>query len=78
MLRLDELANYFDIPDEKLDDEDVDTIAGLVVKELGRLAQLEDVVKYGEFTFTVKEIDGARITKLLILKEEKKQEVNAE
>lgn len=79
MLRLDELANYFDIPDEKLYDEDVDTIAGLVVKELGRLAQLDDVVKYGEFTFTVKEIDGARITKLLIVKEEEqKQEVNVD
>lgn len=78
MLRLDELANYFDIPDEKLDDEDVDTIAGLVVKELGRLAQLDDVVKYNEFTFTVKEIDGARITKLLIVKEEQKQEVNVD
>ncbi len=79
MLRLDELADYFDIPDEKLDDEDVDTIAGLVVKELGRLAQLDDVVKYNEFTFTVKEIDGARITKLLIVKEEgQKQEVNVD
>ena len=70
MMRLDELANYFDVPDEKLEDEDVDTIAGLVVKELGRLAQLDDVVKYHEFTFTVKEIDGARITKLLIVREE--------
>ena len=70
MMRLDELANFFDVPDEKLEDEDVDTIAGLVVKELGRLAQLDDVVKYHEFTFTVKEIDGARITKLLIVREE--------
>lgn len=70
MMRLDELANYFDVPDEKLEDEDVDTIAGLVVKELGRLAQLDDVVKYHEFTFTVKEIDGARITKLLIVRQE--------
>ena len=70
MMRLDELANFFDVPDEKLEDDDVDTIAGLVVKELGRLAQLDDVVKYHEFTFTVKEIDGARITKLLIVREE--------
>ena len=74
MMRLDELANYFDVPDEKLEDDDVDTIAGLVVKELGRLAQLDDVVKYHEFTFTVKEIDGARITKLLIVREEEKLE----
>ena len=70
MMRLDELANFFDVPDEKLEDDDVDTIAGLVVKELGRLAQLDDVVKYHKFTFTVKEIDGARITKLLIVREE--------
>lgn len=69
MMRLDELAEYFDIPAEKLEVEDVDTIAGLVVKELGRLAVLDDFVKYGEFTFTVKEIDGARITKLLVVHE---------
>lgn len=68
MMRLDEFAQYFDIPEEKMEDEDVDTIAGLVVKELGRIAQLEDVVKYNGFTFTVKEVDGARITKLLIVR----------
>lgn len=69
MMRLDELAEYFDLPDEKLEVEDVDTIAGLVVKELGRLAVLDDFVKYEDFTFTVKEIDGARITKLLVVHE---------
>ena len=79
MMRLDELAEYFDIPDEKMEDEDVDTIAGLVVKELGRIAQLDDIVKYNGFTFTVKEVDGARITKLLIVKEEQKtEEISAE
>ena len=69
MMRLDELASYFDIPEEKLEVEDVDTIAGLVVKELGRIANVDDLVQYGEFTFTVKEIDGARITKLLVVRE---------
>jgi len=69
MMRLDELAEYFDIPTEKLEVEDVDTIAGLVVKELGRLAVIDDFVKYGDFTFTVKEIDGVRITKLLVVRE---------
>ena len=79
MMRLDELAEYFDIPDEKMEDEDVDTIAGLVVKELGRIAQLDDIVKYNGFTFTVKEVDGARITKLLIVKEEQAtEEISAE
>ena len=69
MMRLDELANFFDIPEEKLEDEDVDTIAGIVVKELGRIANLDDFVQYGEFTFTVKEVDGARITKILLVRE---------
>lgn len=69
MMRLDELASYFDIPDEKLEVEDVDTIAGLVVKELGRIAKIDDLVQYGEFTFTVKEVDGARITKILLIHE---------
>ncbi|MBQ8460530.1 HlyC/CorC family transporter [bacterium] len=75
MMRLDEFAQYFDIPEENMEDEDVDTIAGLVVKELGRIAQLDDVVKYGDFTFTVKEIDGARITKLLIVKNEPAEQI---
>ena len=69
MMRLNELAEYFDMPAEKLEVEGVDTIAGLVVKELGRLAVIDDFVKYDEFTFTVKEIDGARITKLLVVHE---------
>ena len=75
MMRLDELANYFDISEEELEVEDVDTIAGLVVKELGHIANVGDAVKYKEFDFTVKEVDGARITKLLIVKEAVKQEV---
>lgn len=74
MMRLDEFAQHFDLPEESMEDEDVDTIAGFVVKELGRLAQLDDVVNYNDFTFTVKEIDGARITKLLIVKNEPKEQ----
>ena len=69
-MRLDELAKYFDIPDEDLEVEDVDTIAGLVVKELERIAKVGDVVEYGMFKFTVKEIDGARITKIKLDKHE--------
>lgn len=69
MMRLDEIASFFDIPQEKLEVEDVDTIAGLVVKELGRIANVDDFVKYNDFTFTVKEVDGARITKILLVHE---------
>lgn len=69
MMRLDELAEYFDINENLLEEDDVDTIAGLVVKLIGRIADIGDSVSFKGLTFTVKEIDGARITKLEIVKE---------
>ncbi len=68
MMRLDELAEFFEIPKEAIDDDDIDTIAGLVVKLLGRIATVGDTAQFENLTFSVKEIDGARITKLEIVK----------
>lgn len=65
MMRLDEIAEFFEI---EFIDEDVDTIGGLVVKLLGRIAKVGDNVEFQNLEFNVKEIDGARITKLLISK----------
>lgn len=65
MMRLDEIAEFFDM---EIIDEDVDTIGGLVVKLLGRIAQIGDIAELDNLEFNVKEIDGARITKLLITK----------
>ena len=70
MMRTDEIAEYFNIDEEALDDEDIDTIGGLVVKLLGRIAEVGDTVTHLGLTFIVKEIEGARITKLEIIKEE--------
>ena len=36
---------------------------------MGRIAQVGDTVSFNGLTFTVKEVDGARITKLQIYKE---------
>ena len=77
-MRLDELAKFFDVPVEDLEVEDVDTIAGLVVKELERIAVVGDEVKYGDFEFRVKEVDGARITKIQLTKNEPAQAENEE
>ena len=63
MMRVDEFSEYFDI---KFDDDDVDTIGGLVVKYLGHLAKENDTVTIGDFYFRVLETDGARIVKLKI------------
>lgn len=79
MMRLDELVEYFEINDEELKEEDdVDTIAGLVVKLLGRIAEVGDKVSYKHLTFTVKEVDGARITQLEIFREKDSSEDNCE
>lgn len=65
MMRLDEIAEFFDI---EIIDEDVDTIGGLVVKVLGRIAEINDVVDIQNLECKVEEIDGARVTKLVIVK----------
>jgi len=67
MVRLDEMAEFFEVDESYFEDEDVDTIGGLVLKVLGRIAQVNDVVYWKNLSLTVKEIDGVRITKLLII-----------
>lgn len=69
MMRTDEIAEFFGLEEEQIEDEDVDTIGGLVVKLLGRIAEIGDKVSTLGLTFIVKEIDGARVTKLEIIKE---------
>lgn len=78
MMRIDEISEYFDL---ELIDEDVDTIGGLVLKVLGRIAQVGDTAEIESLVCHVQEIDGARITKLLIekkSKENQKEEVSQE
>ena len=68
MMRMDELAEYFGLNADILEEDDVETIGGLVVKLLGRIAEINDSVTFKGLTFTVKEVDGARITQLEIIK----------
>ncbi len=78
MMRIDELVKFFDLKEALFEEDDVDTIAGLVVKLLGRIANIGDVVSFNGLTFTVTEVDGARITKLQIYKEPVVEEENEE
>ena len=78
MMRLDEFAEFFNIDENEIDDEDIDTIGGLVVKLLGRLAEVNDTVTLHNLTFVVKEVDGARITKLEIIKQEETTDDNSQ
>ena len=69
MMRIDELVEFFGLKESQFEEDDVDTIAGLVVKLLGRIAEVGDSVSFNGLTFTVKEVDGARITKLQVYRE---------
>lgn len=69
MMRIDELVDFFDLNESQFEEDDVETIAGLVVKLLGRIAIVGDSVSFNGLTFTVVEVDGARVTKLKIYKE---------
>jgi putative hemolysin len=51
---------------DKLMSEDYATIAGLVVGELQRLAEVGDVVEKERFRFEVMDMDGRRIDKILL------------
>ena len=64
-LRLDELSELFDIDVDE--DGEVDTVGGLVVEKLGRLAQAGDVVELEKYRLAVEEVDGVRITRLRLI-----------
>ena len=64
-LRLDELAEQFDV--EVDENGGVDTVGGLIVERLGRLAQAGDVVEIDKYRVVVEEVDGVRITRLRLI-----------
>jgi len=68
MFRIDEFNEFFNLEDShEVDDEDIETIAGLVIKHLGHIAQVGDSCEVDGFTFKVVEVDGARIVKIKII-----------
>lgn len=76
IMRIDEFANYFDreIPEE----EDVETIAGIILKRLDRMAEVNDTVDFDDFTLTVEELDGTRIVKIKVTEKVREAEENQE
>ena len=63
MLRIDEFNELFNMD---IQEEEIETIGGLVLKELGRIANVGDQVRIGNLLLTVDSVEGARITKLKI------------
>ncbi|MCR8670333.1 hemolysin family protein [Agrococcus sp. HG114] len=54
-LQIDELGDLFDLT---LDDEEVDTVGGLVQKQLGRITEVGDVVHVHGLRIEVRSLDG--------------------
>ncbi len=69
-VRLDELARETGLD---LEDEDVDTVAGLIMKQLGRVAQVGDSVITAAGIIRVLEMNHLRITQVVLEPREKKE-----
>ncbi len=65
--RLAEISEQFGI---NLESDYHETIAGLIMEVLDRIPQEEDVIAKEGFSFTVKKLDGVRISKVLIKAED--------
>ncbi len=61
-----EIANFNQTLGAKFDDEDYDTIGGLVLNKFGRLPKRAESVVIGNFKFTVLHSDSRRLHTLLI------------
>jgi CBS domain containing-hemolysin-like protein len=72
---LAELGELFDL---ELEDEDVDSVGGLVAKELGRLATNGEVVTVSGLRFTVNRVEPRRKRLVSVLVERTPELANAE
>src|SRR5574344_596874 len=55
--RLDEMEEFLNVNENEFEEEDVETIGDLVLKILGRIAQVNDANDKKNLTLKVKEID---------------------
>jgi putative hemolysin len=64
---VDDLLEHFDLPSSTLEDqEEYDTVGGLIYHRIGGVPRPGDVVKVGdELTLTVESTDGRRVEKVL-------------
>jgi magnesium and cobalt transporter len=66
LTRIEEFNEYFGC--ELTEEEDYDTIGGLVMHELGRLPKLGEQLEYGGFRFCVTRADSRRIDSLQVIR----------
>lgn len=67
LTRIEDFNEYFECT---LDDDEYDTVGGLVMHELGRLPRSGESVEFGGFEFTVVKADKRRIEALQVQRDE--------
>jgi len=65
LTRIEDFNEYFEC---ELDDEEYDTIGGLVMHELGRLPRRGESIEFGGFEFSVTKADKRRIDALQVVR----------
>jgi CBS domain containing-hemolysin-like protein len=68
VLRLDgrlDADDFNDFTGSTIEADDVETMGGLVARELARVAAVGDTVRMGDWAFEVESVEGKRITRLL-------------
>ncbi|MEO0996881.1 MAG: transporter associated domain-containing protein [Pseudomonadota bacterium] len=63
LTRIDDFNEFFGTD---FDDEDCDTVGGLVIQELGRLPRRGEKLRYGGYEFTVTRADRRRVETLTV------------
>ena len=66
LTRIDDFNDYFGV--EFTEEEDYETIGGLIMHELGRLPRSGERLEYGGFEFCVIRADGRRIDALQVIR----------
>jgi magnesium and cobalt transporter len=67
LTRIDEFNSYFATD---LDDDDYETVGGLVMREFGRLPRRGEIARKGRFAFRVAQADRRRIHSLEVTRED--------
>lgn len=73
-----EIDNFNEILDTHFDNDDFDTIGGLVLNKFGRVPARHEFVVIGQFKFTVQRVDSRRLHMLKVAKLEPAVETPAE
>ncbi|OQP50268.1 hemolysin family protein [Niastella populi] len=61
-----EFLNFFNVHEEEYYEGDYNTLAGLILHQIGYIPRVGEVVKWNEFEFEIVDMDGPKIDKVMI------------